>query len=110
MAEPLLNGRQLAEALGRGSNAGYVTAMKACGYAFLYATRTTRAHALKWLRANPQFRSTGYFLAHRKKQEVAKAPRSPRAAHPSVGAGKSGASAPRNGRQTPSRSARPHPS
>lgn len=50
----LLSSKQLAHALGRGHN--YVWAMKLAGYSMQYGNRTTLAHALAWLEANPGFR------------------------------------------------------
>ena len=55
----LLNKSQLAEKLGRGR--GYISAMGASGYVCQYGTRTTLSHALRWLAANPDFRTTRFF-------------------------------------------------
>lgn len=63
MKVQLLNKKSLAAAMGRGP--AYVTAMCAAGYAMEFGTRTTLRHALNWLRANPQFRTVEYHLAHR---------------------------------------------
>lgn len=54
MIAELLSGKQLAHALGRGHN--YVWSMKRAGYRMQYGSRTTLAHALAWLEANPDFR------------------------------------------------------
>lgn len=64
MNKRLLNGRQVAEAMGQGS--GFVSAMKAQGYVFEFGTKTTLAHALRWRRQNKGFRTTGYYRAHRR--------------------------------------------
>jgi hypothetical protein len=64
--EPLLNGNQLAESIGRGVT--YVTAAKAAGYRFQYGTMTTRRHFLAWLAENPHFRVTGYVKKHSRKK------------------------------------------
>ena len=61
----LLTASTLAAALpGHGRNgkrsSGYVSAMKAAGYVFAYGPYTTLSHALKWLAANPDFRTTRY--------------------------------------------------
>lgn len=96
---PLLNCKQLAAALQRKS-AGFVTAMKAAGYQFQYGNRTTRAHALKWLKENPTFTMTTYAKVHQ----------SPPADDPGAFARKSGARGRKNGRRIPSPSAHPRPS
>ena len=54
----LLNCNQLAKELDR--HATYVYAMKRAGYKFSHGNRTMLAHALDWLQANPDFRSTRY--------------------------------------------------
>jgi hypothetical protein len=59
----LLNGRQLAVEMGTGE--GFVSAMKAHGYVFEFGTQTTLAHALRWRRQHKDFRTTGYYRAHR---------------------------------------------
>lgn len=41
----------------------YVSAMKAAGYRFTHGNRTLLRDALKWLRLNPEFRSTSYHAA-----------------------------------------------
>jgi hypothetical protein len=55
----ILNKSQLAESLGR--SRGYVTAMVTGGYEMEFGTTTTLPHALAWLRANRDFRSTGFW-------------------------------------------------
>ncbi len=55
----LLNKSQLATELGRAR--GYISAMVASGYQCQYGTRTTLSHALRWLAANPDFRTTRFF-------------------------------------------------
>ena len=55
----LLNKSKLAESLGR--SRGYITAMIAAGYEMEYGSFTTVGHALRWLKANRSFRSTGYW-------------------------------------------------
>jgi hypothetical protein len=60
-----LNGKQLAEAMGQSE--GFVSAMKASGYVFEYGTKTTLAHALRWRSRNKDFRTTGYYRAHRQR-------------------------------------------
>ncbi len=52
----LLNVQSLAKALGRSQF--YVCAMKKAGYVMQYGTQTTLDHALAWLEANPDFRTT----------------------------------------------------
>jgi len=54
----LLNGRDLAKAIGR--SPFYVCAMKKAGYVMLYGSKTTQVHALEWLAAHPDFRTTEY--------------------------------------------------
>jgi hypothetical protein len=56
--DPLLNVKELAAELKR--HPQYVAAMKAFGYEFSHGNRTTYPHALAWLGAHPDFRSTGY--------------------------------------------------
>jgi hypothetical protein len=65
--ERLLNGKRLAESIGRGVT--YVTAAKAAGYRFQYGTMTTRRHFLEWLSENPHFRVTGYIKEHSRKKK-----------------------------------------
>ena len=38
----------------------YISAMKAAGYVFSHGRYTTLAHALKWLKEHPDFRTTRY--------------------------------------------------
>ena len=74
-SETLLNCGQLAEAMGR--NPYYVTAMKSAGYQMPYPGRTTLSHALAWLAAHLDFKTTGYAMhltprAHRPRRAVDK--------------------------------------
>lgn len=63
MSEIPINATQLASEMDRSRS--YVSAMKAGGYQFTHGTRTLLADALKWLRKNPDFRSTSYRAASR---------------------------------------------
>lgn len=62
----LLNCNQLAEELGR--HATYVYAMKRAGYKFSHGNRTMAIHALDWLQANPEFRTTRYHISNGQKR------------------------------------------
>jgi hypothetical protein len=53
-----INSKELAAQLRR--SAWFVSAMKAGGYRFAFGTLTTLEHALSWMAANPDFRSTEY--------------------------------------------------
>jgi len=90
--ETLLNCGQLAEAMRR--NPYYVTAMKSGGYRMQYPGRTTLSHALAWLAAHLDFKTTEYAMR-----------RTPRAHRPRQSAGKSGEPFPTSG----SHSASPPP-
>jgi len=72
----ILNKSQLAAELGR--SRGYVTAMCAAGYEMEFGTTTTVNHALRWLRTNRDFRSTGFW--NRRVASGTPSGRSPRAA------------------------------
>jgi hypothetical protein len=61
MPEPLLNCRQLAEAVDR--SATYISAAKESGYEMKYGTQTTLSHFLEW-RAKTKFTMTAYVKAH----------------------------------------------
>lgn len=60
MSEKLLNGKELAEELGRSES--YVCAMKRAGYRFKYEAlgKTTLRHALESLSGAPDFRAGHY--------------------------------------------------
>lgn len=53
-----LNIKDLAAAIGRSRS--YVEAMRQAGYQFTHANRSLASDALRWLRRNPEFRSTSY--------------------------------------------------
>ncbi len=59
-----VNASILAERIKRGRS--YVCAMKAAGYDFTHGNRTLVGDALKWLRKNPDFRSTAYHSSEKK--------------------------------------------
>ena len=65
----LYNALELAAELGRSEF--YIYAMKKSGYAMLYGTQTTRRHALDWLAAHPDFRTTGAYKRKAKQKAVA---------------------------------------
>ena len=60
MSEPLLDGKRLAEALGRCEH--YVCAMRRAGYRYPYESlgKTTLIHALQALAAAPEFKAKHY--------------------------------------------------
>jgi hypothetical protein len=61
MSEIPINSVRLADRIDR--SRWYVAAMKAAGYKFTHGSRTLLTDALRWLRNNPEFRSTFYHEA-----------------------------------------------
>lgn len=59
----LLNKKQLGQKMGKGP--GFVAAMIEFGYEMEFGNQTTLAHALRWRRRNPDFRTTSYYRRHR---------------------------------------------
>ncbi len=65
---PHLNATRLAGRLEK--TGGYVSAMRAAGYQFLYGATTTEEHAREWIKETG-FTSTAYFKAIREKKAKA---------------------------------------